>query len=214
MTSTQLKIISEWVGLRGRIGAWYLNSPFRRFSEILFLGDLRTKYLQQIDGLLRSNGTVLDVGAGSGYFSFSIARRLEQGKVVCLDLSSVMLEELVRRARKLGLSSRIEVQLGSAYQLRFEDSIFDLVTSNGVFHELSEPEKALNEMKRVLKLGSFVVISDFCNTVVGRRIGMAHRKEDHGPFSADELVNLLQNAGFVNIKVEKIRHWVLATGQK
>ncbi|MCL5986037.1 MAG: class I SAM-dependent methyltransferase [Actinobacteria bacterium] len=214
MTLPNQKITSEWEGFKGRIGAWYLNSPLRRVSEIFFLGDLRTKFLEKVNVLLKEDEIVLDVGAGSGYFSVPIAERLKEGKVICFDLSSVMLEKLKKNAKKKNVSSKIEVRLGNAYQLELGDSTVDLATSNGVLHELSQPQKALDEIIRVLKPGGLVVISDFRNTSVGRRIAVAHREGDHGPFSLEEFKTLLSDTGFLNVKVDAIRHWVLASGQK
>lgn len=205
---------SEWVGLRGRIGARYLNSVFRRISEVLFLGDLRRRLLQRLPELLKGNDVVLDIGAGSGYFSIPIAERLKGGKIICIDLSSTMLAELKRKAKKRGVYEKIEPRLGNAYKLEVDDSSVDLATSNGVFHELAEPEKVLVEIERVLKPGGFVVISDFRDTSLGKRIAARHRKEAHGPFSPEEFKAILGKAGFITVEVDVVRHWVLAVGQK
>ncbi len=91
MRPQRREITSEWEGLKGRIGGWYLNSPLRRLAEIFLLGDLRTRFLQQTSLLLRGDEIVLDAGAGSGYFSLPVAARLQNGKVICIDLSSQML---------------------------------------------------------------------------------------------------------------------------
>lgn len=214
MTPPNQKITSEWEGLRGHIGGWYLSSPLRRVSELLVLGDLRRRYLERLDALITGKETVLDVGAGSGYFSIPIAERLKQGKVISLDLSPAMLMHLKRRAKKKKLGDRIEARLGNAYQLDVKGSSVDIATANGVFHELTAPSQALDEIKRVLKPGGFAVISDFRDTYLGKKIAAAHREGDHGPFSTQELKGLLIDAGLLDVNVDVIRHWVLAIGRK
>lgn len=206
--------ISEWEGLKGRLGAWYLNSPLRRLAEILVLGDLHTVFLQKVAALLQGNETVLDVGAGSGYFSLCLAARLRDGKVICIDLSPVMLEVLKRKAKSKNLLSRIETGWGNIYHLNIPDSSVDVAISNGLFHELSQPEKALLELKRALKPGGAAIITDFRDTFLGKRIGAAHRPEAHGPFSPEELGALFKKASFSNTETIALRHWVLAMGNK
>lgn len=214
MISHERHIGSEWEGLKGRIGGWYLNSPLRRASEIFFLGDLRSRFTENIDCLLNGNETVLDVGAGSGYFSLLIAEKLRTGKVIAVDLSYEMLESLRKRARQRSLSHKIDARIGNAYQLPIEDSTMDIATSNGVFHELSYPSKALEEMKRVLKRGGYAIVTDFRDTWIGKIIGAAHRGGDHGPFSAKELKSLFEDAGFANLEADAVRNWVVVLGQK
>lgn len=115
----------EWTGLKGRIGAWYLNGPLRRLSEVLFLGDVRTVFLREINKLIKGGEVVLDVGAGSGYFSLAIAERLKTGKVICLDLSGEMLQRLERVANRRGLMSRVQILLGTASPIKLEDEAVD-----------------------------------------------------------------------------------------
>ena len=50
--------------------------------------------------LIHGNEVILDVGAGSGYLSLKIAKKLKNGKVICIDLSEEMLHQLEKRANK------------------------------------------------------------------------------------------------------------------
>lgn len=204
---------SEWTGLRGRFMGWYLNSPLRRLSELLLLGDSRSRVLAEVTGALKGEGTVVDVGAGSGYYSLAIARELKRGKVISLDLSQEMLQHLREAAKKRGLADRVEVLESSAYQIRLGDGSVDMAIANGVFHELAHPELALREMVRVLRPGGHVIVTDFrADTWIGRRIASAHRREDHGPFSLQELDGLFRDVGLREIQVSVVRHMVMAVG--
>ena len=56
--------------------------------------------------------TVLDIGCAMGFFSLPLAEMVGvQGKVICIDLQERMIEILENRARKAGLSERIETRL-------------------------------------------------------------------------------------------------------
>ena len=208
------QMTSEWTGIKGRIGAWYLNSPLRRLSEVLFLGDIRSVFLNEISRLTRGNEVILDVGAGSGYFSLAIAEKLTNGKVICLDLSEEMLHRLERTANKKGLSNKIQILKGEASSIKVENESIDLVVSNGVFHEVPEPEFVLREMIRVLKPRGWVIVTDFRDTQIGKRIGAAHSEEAHGPLSVNELETLFAKAGLKNVKVSPVKHWVIGVGKK
>jgi SAM-dependent methyltransferase len=207
-------IPSEWTGSRGRIGAWYLNSRFRRLSETLLWGDLKSAFMKELSAILRGDEVVLDVGAGSGYFSLPVAKQLDRGKMICLDLSEEMLHRLGRMAEKSGVRDRIEILKGNASSLQLDKESVDLAVSHGVFHELSNPEAVLREMLRVLKPEGWVVVTDFRDTWIGNRVGAAHRDEDHGPFSVGELEFLFGKVGLNRIDVKPIKHWVMGIGQK
>lgn len=210
----QKQPVSEWTGIKGRIGAWYLNSPLRRLSEILFLGDCKSVFLSEVSHLIRGDDLILDIGAGSGYFSLAIAKKLNTGKVICLDLSEEMLQRLERKAEREGLRQRIQILKAEASSSGLESESVDLVVSNGVFHELSNPGSVLREMLRVLKPNRRVIISDFRDTRIGKRIGAAHREEAHGPLGVDELERLLARAGLSNVKAYPVKHWVIGVGKK
>ncbi len=205
---------SEWTGLRGRIGAWYLNSLLRRFSEIFFLGDCKSAFLNELSRITSGNEVVLDIGAGSGYFSLVVAKRLSGGRVICLDLSEEMLRRLERNAGRQGFEDRVQILKGEASSVDIQDESIDIAVSNGVFHELSNPNIVLREMHRVLKPNGWVIVTDFRDTRVGRRIAAAHREGAHGPFSVDELATLLIRSGLRDVKVYPVKHWVIGMGMK
>lgn len=177
-------------------------------------GNIRSRVLIEVTEALKGEGAVLDVGAGAGYFSLAIASKLERGRVICLDLSREMLGHLRRTAQKKHLSDRIELLEGSAYQIRLDAGCMDVAISNGVLHELVRPQLVLQEMVRVVRPGGRVIVTDFRDTWLGRRIASAHRSEDHGPFGQQELRKLFLDVGLENIRVTAIRHFVIGVGTK
>jgi ubiquinone/menaquinone biosynthesis C-methylase UbiE len=87
-----------------------------------------------IDGDAR----LLDVGAGTGLFTWWWARRVRE--VVGLELSTNMIE----RSPCADL-----IQHGDAYDLPFDDDSFDAVFCGNLLHHLERPHDALREMARV-----------------------------------------------------------------
>ncbi|MBI2840818.1 MAG: class I SAM-dependent methyltransferase [Acidobacteria bacterium] len=203
---------SEWTGMKGRIGGWYLASWLRRLSEILILGNLRKRFMGLI--ALRGNEAVVDAGCGSGFYSLAIAERLDSGRITCVDLSDEMLEILSRRARRRQLADRLDIRKGDVTTLDVPAGTMDLAVSNGVWHELPDPVPAARELLRVLRRGGRVVVTDFGDTTIGRRITARHRESAHGPFSVEELVRVLRDAGFADVRGERVGHWVIAGATK
>ena len=173
---------SVWTSIRGRIGAWYFNSSLRRLSEILFWGDVKPSFLNEVSHLINGDKVILDIGAGSGYYSLAIAKELITGKVICLDLSEEMLHRLEQKAEKEDLKDRIQILKGEASSSGLANESVDLVVSNHLLHEVSNPEAVLREMHRVLRPNGWAIITDFRATRIAKLIEVGHSKEAHGPF--------------------------------
>lgn len=95
---------------------------------------------------------ILDVGTGTGFLSLSLA---ELGhEVVGVDLAEGMLSV----ARKMADERRLDLDLdiGDAESLDFDDESFDAVVSRWVLWTLPNPEIAISEWMRVLKPGGRV----------------------------------------------------------
>lgn len=204
--------IAEWIGMKGRIVAWYLVTPLRSLSD-RFLGNIKSTFLNEIFHLIQGNEIILDAGAGSGYFSLIIAEKLTSGKLICLDLSEEMLYKLKKRTAQKGLDEKIQAIKGRASSVPIKNKSIDLAVSNAVFHELSNPDSVLGEIIRILKPGGRVIITDFRDTQLGRRMGM-HRDGAHGAFSINELKFLLIKTGFIDVKISALKHWIIGIGKK
>lgn len=96
---------------------------------------------------------VLDVAAGTGTSAAAIART--GAEVVALDFSKGMVEQ--GRVRH----PEIEFVVGDAEQLPFGDDEFDVVTISFGLRNVQHPQRALDEMFRVLKPGGRLVICEF-----------------------------------------------------
>jgi ubiquinone/menaquinone biosynthesis C-methylase UbiE len=106
---------------------------------------------------------VLDLGCGSGAFTPFIARTVgEKGQVYALDIQADMLKQLVRKLTKPENRDIKNIKLieGNAYELPFDNGSLDLVNMVTVLQEIPDRNKALAEVKRVLKPGGLFAVTE------------------------------------------------------
>jgi SAM-dependent methyltransferase len=89
--------------------------------------------------------SVLDVGCGEGVLTSEWAKRLEQGRIVGIDLDDPKLRAEWDKRRRPNLEYRAE----EATRLSFADGEFDMATAIEVLEHVPQPEETLAEMARV-----------------------------------------------------------------
>ena len=95
--------------------------------------------------------TVADVGAGTGYFTLRMARRVgPRGRVIATDLQPEMLAALNARAREAGLGNVTPI-LAEPSDARLPRGALDLVLMVDVYHELPDPRGTLLQIHDALK---------------------------------------------------------------
>jgi len=106
------------------------------------------------------NGTVLDVGAGSGYFVFEIMARLGKAGVsfVGIDPSIEHIKWLEHR-KKNEKQNNILAVLGDARALPFWPHTFDVIICSEVLEHIPSKRAAIGEMARVLKPQGTLLLS-------------------------------------------------------
>lgn len=102
------------------------------------------------------NLTLLDVGAGSGTMTASLAKYMPHGHVTGFDLSAEVLKSAAQHAKDVGVKN-VSFQTGSVYDLPFEDGAFDVVHTPQMLRHLDSPIQALKELIRVTKPDGGVV---------------------------------------------------------
>lgn len=108
---------------------------------------------------IKPNLRFLDVGAGSGTITTSLARYMPKGTVIAFDLSADILSQAAAHAKTEGVTN-IEFQTGSVYALPFDDDSFDIVHTHQMLCHLDTPLAALTEMLRVCRPGGTVAIRE------------------------------------------------------
>ena len=108
----------------------------------------------------RSGERILEIGPGIGVHAIPIAAALQPSGILdVLDVQQEMLDELMRRAARRGLSNIIPSQ-GDAGRLPYPDVSFDAAYLVSVLGEIPDPRGALRELRRVLKPGARLLICE------------------------------------------------------
>ena len=126
-----------------------------RFQEMLQARTLENT-CPLLNGFLKPDMKVLDIGCGPGTITLDVARQVSRGSVVGMDPN----EEALKNARAAADEAKlenVEFRAGDTYSLEFPDKTFDLVYSQALFDWLREPVKALKEQARVTRPGGWVI---------------------------------------------------------
>lgn len=133
------------------------------FAEAAFY-DRQTQdgaHLQALLDLLpQSPGMrILDLGAGSGYVSFALARQRTDASVVGLDIVERTLEANRQKAAECGMTNLSFVSYGGV-EFPFGDGTFDAVVSRYALHHVPDLPHCLAEVRRVLTGAGAFLVSD------------------------------------------------------
>jgi ubiquinone/menaquinone biosynthesis C-methylase UbiE len=154
---------------------------------------------EALDALdIRPGMVVADVGAGTGYITLRVARRVgPSGKVYATDVQPQMLSRLQEQLERNQVSNVVTV-LGTQANPNLPPATFDLILMFDVYHELSQPQRMLYELKKALKPD-------------GRLVLVEYRKEDPSipvrpehKMSVDEVKIELEAAGFRLVEVNRM----------
>src|SRR5271169_4032013 len=104
---------------------------------------------------------VADIGAGSGYYTVRLARRVgPTGHVFAEDVVPEYLERLARRVASEGLAGSVTVVRGDPHDPRLPPGSLDLALLVHMYHEVQQPYGLLWNLRPALKPGAKVAIID------------------------------------------------------
>lgn len=117
---------------------------------------------QIMDALGIADGaTVADLGAGAGWFTIRLARRVgPNGRVYAEDIQPQMIEAITRRIQREGLRN-VTTILGAPDDPRLPAGKLDAVLMVNVYHELEDPVALLRNVARSLAPKGRLGIVDF-----------------------------------------------------
>jgi ubiquinone/menaquinone biosynthesis C-methylase UbiE len=153
---------------------------------------------------LRPGERLLDLGCGTGALLLELVRKGASHRLSGLDLSPAMLA----RAQAT-LPKTVHLAAGDVGALPWQANSLDVVVSSSSFHYWEYPEQALREVRRVLRPGGRVVLTDWCADYfvcrlydwVVHRLDPAHRRI----YGKAQCKRLLEAAGLTNVYVESYR---------
>jgi len=129
---------------------------------------------------LKSGEVIADIGAGSGYFTFHLARHVgDKGKVYAVDVSPDMILHINRRIREQKANNVVTVLADPDDPLLPDQSVNRFFICE-VWHHIENQTKYLALMKKMLKPGGEVVMIDFHKKdfPVGPPMNMKIARED------------------------------------
>lgn len=104
--------------------------------------------------------TVADIGAGEGYYTVRLAKRVgAQGRVLAEDIMPEVIEALGRRVTRENWAN-VSLRLGTAEDPKLPAASFDRVFMVHMYHEITEPYAFLWNLRPALRPGGEVIVVD------------------------------------------------------
>jgi ubiquinone/menaquinone biosynthesis C-methylase UbiE len=160
---------------------------------------------------------IIEVGSGVGAQTEILLRRFPKLHVTGIDLNEKQLEAAKKfMASQPGAQGRFEYQLMSADDIKFEANTFEGAFLCWILEHVPNPAQVLSEVRRVLRPGSEIVITEVMNSSFFLdpyspnlwKYWMAFNDYQHekagDPFIGAKLGNLLTQVGYQQVKTEVI----------
>jgi SAM-dependent methyltransferase len=136
----------------GHLGAGWLERPERLREE-------RTDLLVAALAL-QEDDVVVDLGAGTGYFSFPVSAFVPDGRVLAVDIQPEMLAIIEQRASDYGVTN-VEPVLGSECDPNLGEQRVDVVLMVDAYHEFSCPREVMEAIVTALADDGRVVLVEY-----------------------------------------------------
>lgn len=168
-----------------------------------------------VDAILDAAGVcgtlnVADIGAGSGYFTLPIARRVFPGKVYAVDPSTELLEVLRGKLAVSGAPENVEVVVGEDSASGVAEAQCDLIFLCAVWHEIDSHAAALREFSRIAAPNAKLAIVDWSPEATSPPgPPLAHR------IARAEVERMLEEGGWGVVKSDVVTDWTyIVVGQR
>jgi demethylmenaquinone methyltransferase / 2-methoxy-6-polyprenyl-1,4-benzoquinol methylase len=175
---------------------------------------------------------ILDCATGTADLAINIAQSISNSKVTGIDISENMLKIGIEKIKQNSLSDRVNLKLGDAENILFEDQTFDAATVAYGVRNYENLNLGLKEMYRVLKTGGKIAILEFSMPeskiflnlykfyfriilpFIGRMISKNFYAYTYLPNSVNDFPDpstfqaILQQIGFKDVKCKKLTYGV------
>lgn len=104
---------------------------------------------------------ILEIGCGTGVITRALAQTPNfDGQIIGADQSLTLLAHARLLAEQTGLRDKLSYESQDAHALTFDDESFDIVIAHTLISHVTNPQKVLQEMARVVRPGGTVVVFD------------------------------------------------------
>lgn len=103
---------------------------------------------------------VADIGAGSGYYTFRLAKLVPEGEVVAIDIQPEMLARLESRADQLG-AGNVRAHRGTVSDIGLDPGSIDATLMVDAYHEFSHPAEMMDSIVEALRPGGRVFLLEY-----------------------------------------------------
>jgi len=165
--------------------------------------EVEARMLERLQYIKLEPGRILDAGCGEGHGARRLARRYPDAEVVGLDFAYPMLQAAPGRdawLRRIFKRTRIDYLCADFACLPLPAASVDLAWSNLALHCAGDPQAALKELRRVLKVGGLLMFSCYgpdtlkeLKSAFAARDGAAHV---HGFIDMHDLGDMLSACGY------------------
>ncbi|BAO56340.1 class I SAM-dependent methyltransferase [Nonlabens marinus] len=142
----------EIAHVMGFQGMEWLNRPEREQEENV------SELLQNMD--IQADDVIADIGAGSGYHTFKMARMADKGSIYAVDIQDEMLTEIRRQQQINGLDN-VNLIKGSEQSVNLPENSVDKVLMVDVYHEFNYPLEMMQSIKNALKADGKVFLIEY-----------------------------------------------------
>lgn len=143
-------------------------SKYDLMNDLMSFGIHRVWKRFTIDcSAVREGQKVLDLAGGTGDLTAKFSRLVgEKGEVVLADINDSMLKMGRSKLRDMGIIGNVNYVQANAEALPFPDDYFDCITISFGLRNVTDKDKALRSMFRVLKPGGRLLVLEFSKPVV------------------------------------------------
>jgi len=127
-----------------------LNNPVR-------LKDFPPEFIVK-QTAIKTPSVIIDLGAGTGFFSIPFAEMYKKCKIYACDISDIMIDWM--KENRSGYNNIIPMKIEDS-SIPLDNDIADFLFMVNLHHELDNPEETLRECHRLLKSDGKIAISDW-----------------------------------------------------
>jgi protein-L-isoaspartate O-methyltransferase len=179
------------------IGKWYMGREIAYVMGFEGIGWLERSDREKEENVsnliqnmrIKSNDTIADIGAGSGYHAFRMAPLVKKGLVYAVDIQVEMLMA-IEKSKESSKIRNIETILGSEKSVFLAKNSVDKILMVDVYHEFNFPVEMIASMKKALKPSGQLFLIEYRGEDPGVPIKKIHK------MTKKQAVKEMEVAGF------------------